>query len=474
VVARLALGVLAAGLVARRPAVVVVAGAVLRTLTVVDAFASGTADQRVAPVPGRTRADGPVRARPVEPGATVGAGAARARVAQVATFELATALERVAGVALGTGADRLVVGGLAGGAPAAHVRVRVLAGVAALEPDAGLVAGAVVVARALGVASCVWIAKEIRRAGTLSPVIHCVTVRILAAHSAAAGRFTSVGASVTGLRLAALAVRVALVPAPGQGVANVGGPTLTDGPVIGSNLAVRVGAARRADLAAGEPAAAGERVAGGAPRTPADRHVVLHVAVGPAAARDRARVHALVIFASSLRAAVRVFITLPLDASSVGVSLIAGPALAHRPASHVLAVGAGAAHALHTRVGLAAGAAVRAAEVAGPAAAQGPGAALRAVGVRAAHVAAGARVVPARHIRIADVLGRTLAHRRPAVVLADRVLAARVGRAGVGGAVGVRVARVAALALADGRPAGGGALGVDAARRGGARLQPAL
>ena len=46
-----------------------------------------------------------------------------------------------------------MVGGLAGGALPAHVGVRVVAGVAALELDAGLVRGAVGVLGTLGVAS---------------------------------------------------------------------------------------------------------------------------------------------------------------------------------------------------------------------------------------------------------------------------------------------------------------------------------
>ena len=111
------------------------------------------ADQRISSESSGTGAHGPVRARPVEPGLTIGAGTARIRVAKVPLLKLAAADEWVAGVALGTGADSLVVGGLARGALAAHVRVGLVAGITAFKLHARLVTRAIGVTCTLGIAS---------------------------------------------------------------------------------------------------------------------------------------------------------------------------------------------------------------------------------------------------------------------------------------------------------------------------------
>lgn len=154
---------------------------------------SGASDERVAPVSRRTGAHGPVRARSVKPGLALGAGAAGVGGAQVLPLELAAADEGVPGVALGAAADRLVVGGLAGGALSTHVGVWLVARVAALEPDARLVAGAVSVPGALCVAPGVGVAQEVRRARALGPVVHRLTVGILSAGAPAAGILTPRG-----------------------------------------------------------------------------------------------------------------------------------------------------------------------------------------------------------------------------------------------------------------------------------------
>jgi hypothetical protein len=60
-----------------------------------------------------------------------------------------------------------------------------------------------------------------------------------------------------------------------------------------SHLAVGVLSAGRADLVPGELPAGPEGVAGGAARTPADRHVVLHRALRTGSAGQRAWVHTL-------------------------------------------------------------------------------------------------------------------------------------------------------------------------------------
>merc|ERR550532_823410 len=185
----------------------------------------------------------------------------------------------VASVALGTAADRLVVGGLAGGALSAHVGVGLVAGVAALEPHTGLVSGAVCVSGALGVAPGVGVAQEVRGARALGPVVHRLTVGILATRASAAGILTPVILSVTLLGAAAVRVPLALVTASLQWVTNVSLLTPTDGPVIRSDLAVCVDATGGADLVTGEPPAAPEGVSGGASGAAADGHVVLDSAV---------------------------------------------------------------------------------------------------------------------------------------------------------------------------------------------------
>lgn len=135
----LTLSVLSTGVFTGRPAVVVVAGAVQGTLAVVDALSPGAADERVSPVSGRTGAHRTVHSRPVEPCLAVSTGTTGVRTAQVSLLELAATHEGVSGVASRAGADRLVVRRLAGRSLTAHVRVRILAGIATLQSDTGLI-----------------------------------------------------------------------------------------------------------------------------------------------------------------------------------------------------------------------------------------------------------------------------------------------------------------------------------------------
>ena len=103
--------------------------------------------------------------------------------------------------------------------------------------------------------------------------------------------------SVTLLSGSALAVSLTLVATALQWVTNVGLLTPTDGSVIGPNLemengnlrmlsleprqlAVRVGAARGADLVTCEPSAVAEGVSSGAPGTAADGYMVLDSTLG--------------------------------------------------------------------------------------------------------------------------------------------------------------------------------------------------
>ena len=197
VVPGLTLGVLTAGILTGGPAVVVEAGSVQRTLAVVDALPPGAPDERVPPVAGRAGADWPVSPGPVEPCLALSPGATGVGRAQVFLLEGPAADEGISGVTLGAGADSLVVGGLAGGALAAHVGVGVVARVPALQSHAGLVGGAVAVPGALGVAPGVGIAQEVRRAAALGTVVDGLTVGALPTGAPGAGVLTPVADPVT-------------------------------------------------------------------------------------------------------------------------------------------------------------------------------------------------------------------------------------------------------------------------------------
>ena len=268
VVPGLTLGVLTTGVLTGRPTVVVEAGPVQGTLAVVDTFSPGAPDQRVSPVAGRTGADGSVSPGPVEPGLALSPGPAGVGSAEIFLLERSAAHEWISGVALGAGTDGLVVGGLAGRSLSAHVGVGVVAGVAALEPHAGLVGGAVPVSGALGVA---------------------------------------------------LRVSLALVTTPGQRVANICVLTPADRSVVRANLdkvimkfpqlnislivshlAVSVLATGSADLSPGEPSAVPEGIPSGSLGTPTDGHVVLNCTVGSLPTGQGTGVDTLVALAGAL------------------------------------------------------------------------------------------------------------------------------------------------------------------------------
>ena len=151
------------------------------------------------------------------------------------------------------------------------------------------------------------------RAGALGAVVDGLAVGVLPAHPLPTRRLAPVAHTVALLRLPALPVGVALVAAALEGVPDVRVFAPADRPVVLADLAVGVGAAGSTDLLPGEPAAVTEGVSSGAPGAPADRHVVLHGAVGALAAGDGARVDALVVLAGPLGAAVLVLVTLTLD-----------------------------------------------------------------------------------------------------------------------------------------------------------------
>ena len=193
----LALSVLTAGILTGGPTVVVKACSVQGTLAVVDTFSPGAPDQGVSPVPGWTGADWPISSGPVEPGLALSSRSTGVGGAEIFLLERPAAHEWISGVTLGAGADSLVVGGLAGGALAAHVGVGVVARVPALQSHAGLVGGAVAVPGALGVAPGVGIAQEVRGTAALGTVVDGLTVGALPTGATGAGVLTPVADPVT-------------------------------------------------------------------------------------------------------------------------------------------------------------------------------------------------------------------------------------------------------------------------------------
>lgn len=172
-----------------------------------------------------------------------------------------------------------MVGRLASRPAATHVGVWLIAGIPTLEPDAGLVGGAVPVPGALGVAPGVGVTQEVWRTGALGPVVDCLTVGVLSTGSSSAGVLTPVQEAVTLLGGSTLGVSLALVTAALQGVPNVGLLAPADGSVVRPDLAVSVGSTRSTDLSPGEAPAVPEGVPRGALGTPADGYVVTHSAV---------------------------------------------------------------------------------------------------------------------------------------------------------------------------------------------------
>lgn len=193
----LTLSVLTAGILAGGPAVVVEAGPVQGTLAVVDTFPPGAPDQGVSSVAGWTGADRSVSPGPVKPGLALSPGTTGVGSAEIFLLERSAAHKGISGVTLGAGTDSLVVGGLAGCSLAAHVGIRVVAGVSALQPHAGLVGGAVAVPGALGVAPGVGVAQEVWGTAALGPVVDGLTVSTLPTGSPGAGILAPVGDPVT-------------------------------------------------------------------------------------------------------------------------------------------------------------------------------------------------------------------------------------------------------------------------------------
>ena len=129
-----------------------------------------------------------------------------------------------------------MVGGLTSSATPTDVGVGFVARVLALQPDAGLVGGAVSVPGALGVAPGVGVPQEVRRTGALSSVVDCLTVGVLSTGSSGAGVLTPVEEAVALLRGTTLGVSLTLVTAALQRVTDIRVLTPADGSVVRSDL----------------------------------------------------------------------------------------------------------------------------------------------------------------------------------------------------------------------------------------------
>jgi len=198
-IACLTLRILSTGILTRRSAVIVKTCTVQWTLAIIDTLPSRARYQRVPPISRRAGAHRPVSPRPVKPSLALSTGTTGVRSAQVLLLKRSAADKRVPGISSWTGAHCFMVGSLTGCSLPAHIRVRVIAGVPALQLDTGLVRGAVIVPGALCVAPGERVAQEIRRTGALCTVVHSLAVCILPTGATATRILTAVLLPVTSL-----------------------------------------------------------------------------------------------------------------------------------------------------------------------------------------------------------------------------------------------------------------------------------
>jgi len=222
----------------------------------------------------------------------------------------------------------------------ANIGIGFAARISALELDTGQGAGTFVVSGALGVASGEGVAEEVLRAGALGPVVAGVAVGILTASSFSADWFAL---ELDALLVAgALVVTFALPAAAGQRIADVILFASADGSVSVSDLTVGVGTAGGANLVASKLPAASERIAGETARTPANCDVVLDGTLCAWTARETARVNAPVVLASLVGRTLRVGDTVASYARAVGITLVTRQAFADWAAIGVSALSIGA------------------------------------------------------------------------------------------------------------------------------------
>lgn len=146
----------------------------------VDTLAPSATDEGISQISGAAEANWPVVSLTVRAWFTVGIGAARIRVTKIALVEGSAAVEWVSSVALGARANGLVALDTALGANAASACARV----DTLEVEASLGGAALLVLRALGVASGERIAQEVGRARADCAMVPDVTIGVSSAGAA--------------------------------------------------------------------------------------------------------------------------------------------------------------------------------------------------------------------------------------------------------------------------------------------------
>lgn len=159
---------------------VAIAGLVRGTVRVIDTLSLSAANEGITEISGAAEAYGPVVSLTIRTRFTIGVRSAWIRVAKITLVEWAATVKWMSSVALGAGANGLVVLDAAFGIDAASARARV----DALQIEASLVAAAILVLRALGEASREWITQEVGRARANCAMVSDVAVGVRSARSA--------------------------------------------------------------------------------------------------------------------------------------------------------------------------------------------------------------------------------------------------------------------------------------------------
>lgn len=274
----------------------VVASLARATVRITFTFTSVTPDKRVSKVAGWAGTDRAVSTIAVKARLADGVRSTGVRVAQVLLGELTARCEWVASESSGTRADSLVVLDLAVGAPSTGVRSALATGILTLEPDAGQVGTAVVVAGALGVAPGVGLAEEVLGASTLGAVVLGAAVGILS--TGILVTYSHTVEVLTLLSAGTFPVGFALPAAPSQRIANEVVLASAHRATVESDTAVCVDSTSLVtDLLVGEDSTALERISSVSLGASADGHMVAGLTVSSVSARKSAGIDTSVILA---------------------------------------------------------------------------------------------------------------------------------------------------------------------------------
>lgn len=156
---------------------VTVTSLIARTIGVIDTLTLSATNERISQVSGAAETNWSVVTLTIGARFTISIGAARIRVAKIALVEGSATIEWMSSVSLGARANGLVALDTALGANAASACARV----DTLEIEASLGGAALLVLRALGVASGERIAQEVGRARANCAMVPDVTIGISSA-----------------------------------------------------------------------------------------------------------------------------------------------------------------------------------------------------------------------------------------------------------------------------------------------------